>query len=48
MFFDDNHLRTVSDSLSATKPEKVNDRKKTPLFLFIKKMYFKGSSSCIK
>lgn len=34
MFFDDNHLRTVSDSLSATKPEKVNDRKEISIVPF--------------
>jgi hypothetical protein len=45
MFFDDNHLRTVADNLSSTKPEKVINRKRKILF---NKNLFQDSSSSIK
>ena len=32
MFFDDNHLRTVADNLSSTKPEKVIDERQNHSF----------------
>jgi hypothetical protein len=40
MFFDDNHLRTVAENLSETKPEKVKLKTvcKETIFLYKKKV----------